>query len=137
MKKENKKMKMQEIISSYLGVSELVRDKKIFAGDVSLAIAKNFKMLKENVDTRNETAKTVVEKYVKHNEKGEPETKGQQYIFETSEDEKAFKNAMQELSEAEMEIEVQTVPYELLKENDKYSNPTASDLITLDFMLTY
>jgi hypothetical protein len=137
MKKENKKIKMKEVVNQYFELGELVKEKKVFAGEVSLAIAKNFKTLRENVEARDEAAKSLIEKYAKHDEAGKPELKGQKYIFETDEDEKAFNDAFLELNETETEIEVHTISYELLKENEKYSNPTAADLVTLDFMMTY
>lgn len=140
MEKKLQTMKMNEVVSHYLELAAVIREKKIFAGDVTLAIVKNQKMLQENVEIRDEAVKSLVEKYVKHKD-GNPEQKEVQkkiyYVFENAEDEKAFGEACKELDDTDLEIEIQTVSYDMLKENEKYNNPTAADLLAMDFMIAY
>lgn len=139
MEKKSIKMKVNELLNHYAGMVEVVKEKKVFSGAVNLALAKNNKVLEDEMKVYQESAEKLVEKYVHKNKDGNPETKKQKdgaevYVFETDEQEEAYKSALKSLGDTEIEVQVNMVKYEDFEEKGA-DKPTAYDLIVLGFMI--
>lgn len=136
MKTTKVKMKVADIKRAYAGLSEVIQEKKLFTGEVNLAIARNNISLENQMKCYRESVSAAVNRFVLKDEEGNPVVKNDKYTFLTKEDENAYLQEMAELEKAEMEVEIMKVKYDLL--NDvKHDEPTAYDLVTLDFMLEY
>lgn len=136
MRKENQKMTIQEITTAYAKISDVIQEKKVFAGEVNLAIAKNVLTLENELKNYEKSRKNFAEKFASKDEQGNPQTKKNEYIFETVEDKDAYIMSVQELMKTEVEVEINRVRYELL-EDEKHDTPSAANLVALDFMLDY
>lgn len=136
MRKDNQKMTIQEIGLKYGKLSELVKEKKIFAGEVNLAIAKNTLVLESELKDFEKIKDSFIDKFVHKDEKGNPESKNNEYVFASDEDKISYIKSVEELLTTELEIEIHKVKYELL-EDEKHDVPGAADLIAMDFMLDY
>lgn len=134
MEKKTVKMKVSDIRVAQAGLNEVIREKKLFPAEVNLAIARNSITLENQMKYHRESVKTLVERFALKDEEGNPVVKNNEYKFETKEDEKAFIQEVSELDKVEMEFEVTKVKYEVLNDG-KHDEPTAYDLVALDFML--
>lgn len=136
MRKDNQKMTIRDISLTYAKLSEVVKEKKVFSGEVNLAIAKNTLTLETELKNFEKSKESLVNKFVHKDEKGNPESKNNEYVFTSDEDKTSYIKSVEELLEAEIEVEVHKVKYELL-EDEKHDTPTPADLIAMDFMLDY
>lgn len=138
MEKQNVKMKVSEMIKAYTGLTAVVGEKKLFPGEVNLAIAKNYKILGDEMKAYNKSVNSLVEEYVHKDSKGEPEIKEVEkgsfrYIFETNEKEKMYVKAIEELQNTEMEVEVNMISDSSFDTGNE--QPTAFDFISMEFMI--
>lgn len=138
MEKKNVKMKVSEMIKAYTGLASVVGERKLFSGEVNLAIAKNYKILDDEIKTYNENVDDLIEKYVHKDSDGKPETKKVEegkfkYVFETNEKEKIYVKAIEELQDTEMEVEVNMISERAFDTGNE--QPTAFDLISMEFMI--
>lgn len=131
---EKVKMTVADIRQEYTRLSELVREKKLFASEVNLAIAKNNIALEAQVKLFNENIDNLVERYAAKDASGKPQVKNNMYVFEVAEDEKAYRQAVGELEKTEVEMEIQKVLSSTLSD-EKHDEPTAQDIVALLFML--
>lgn len=130
------KMKVADIKRAYAGLSEVIQEKKLFTGEVNLAVARNNISLENHMKCYRESVSAVVNRFVLKDEAGNLVVKNDKYTFLTKEDENAYLQEMAELEKAEMEVEIMKVKYDLLSD-EKHDEPTAYDLVALDFMLEY
>lgn len=129
-------MRVEEILEKRALLAEVVNEKKLFAPKINRVLAKNALMLEKEAKSYTENMGKIVEKYALKNKDGKPEEKNGRYVFPTKEAEKQYKEAMKELLELEVEIELEKVKAEELEKQDKkYDEPTAADWIALDCML--
>ncbi len=138
MEKQSVKMTVKEMLGAYTGLTEVIREKKLFASEVNLAIARNSKILEGEVKTYQESMNAAVEKYVHKDGNGNPETKKlpngmQEYVFETDEQKEQYLKAVRDMEAAELEVDVNMITAETF--GDANEQPTAYDLVALDFML--
>lgn len=138
MEKQNVKMKVSEMIKAYTGLTAVVGEKKLFPGEVNLAIAKNYKILGDEMKAYNESVNNLVEKYVHKDSNGEPEIKEAgkgkfKYVFETNEKEKMYVKAVEELQNTELEVEVNMISDSVFEKGNE--QPTAFDLIAMESMI--
>ena len=131
---EKIKMTMADVRLEYTRLSDLVREKKLFAGEVNLAIAKNNIVLENQVKLFNDCIDKLVERYAAKDASGKPQVKNNMYVFETAESEKAYREAVTEQEKTEIEMEIQTVKADALID-EKHDEPTAKDLVALIFMI--
>lgn len=136
MRKDNQKMTIQDINLVYAKLSEVVKEKKVFSGEVNLAIAKNILILEAELKNFEKSKESLVGKFTLKDGEGNPESKNNEYVFASDEDRISYVEAVKELLKAEVEVEIQKVKYELL-EGEKYDIPAPADLIAMDFMLDY
>lgn len=139
MEKKNKRMKESDVLNYYAGMVEVVKEKKVFGGAVNLALAKNNKILEEEVKAYQESLEKLVDKFVHKDADGKPETKKQSngtetYVFERDEQEKAYRAAVNALGETEIDVQINTISYKEFNEEGA-DRPTAYDLIVLQFMI--
>lgn len=139
MEKQNVKMEVAELLRNYAGLSEVINEKKVFASEVNLAIAKNSRILENEVKSYQESLKQIIDRYVHKDESGDPETKkqpggAQEYVFETAEKKKEYLKAVRELECVDIELDISVIKYDSLEESGS-DKPTAYDLVALDFMI--
>lgn len=127
-------MKVADVRMEYARLSELVREKKLFSGEVNLAIAKNNMALESQIKIFNANLENLVERFTAKDASGKPLVKNNMYVFDTAENEKAYRQSVEELEKTEVELEIQKVSEELLSD-EKHDEPTAQDFIALMFML--
>lgn len=131
-------MKIKELTPCYSRLMNLVDRKKVLPVKLSYAISKNSIMLQNEVKFYIEERNKLVDTYVKKDDDGEPESKEGQYVFETSEDKKAFLLEQKNLEELEVELSeiIRKVNIQIIEEmGEKYDTLTAEDLLAIDFML--
>lgn len=134
MEKRTEKMKMADVRLNYTRLGEVLREKKLFNGEVNMAIAKNNMALESHMKCFEENIKMLVERFALKDENGNPMVKGNKYIFGSKEDEDNYLRAAGELEDIEIEIDIQKVRYDNLTD-EKHDEPTAYDLVSMSFML--
>lgn len=134
MRAKKVKMKMSEVRLEYARLAEVIGEKKLFAGEVNLAIAKNNLALEEQIKCFNESMKNLVERFAAKDESGKPIIKDNRYIFETTEDETGYLSAIEELENTEVEVDIQTVKCEAFT-SGKHEEATAFDFVAMNFMI--
>lgn len=123
----------KELQEHYIGLAEVIREKKNFPVEVNMAMAKNNAVMERELKAGNEAAKEIIDRFTMKDEQGEPVVKENHYVFEKKEDEEAYIKAMKELDEVEFECQVYKVSRSVF--DDKHEEPTAYDFVLLDFML--
>lgn len=136
MEAKTVKMKVTDIRTAQMGLSEVIREKKLFPGEVNLAIARNNISLENQMKCHRESLKTLIERLTLKDEEGRPVVKNNKYKFATEEDENKFLQEASELENVELEFEVMKVNYDAVNDG-KHEEPTAYDLVALEFMLEY
>lgn len=127
------KMKMSEVRMAYIKINEVINEKKLFPGKVNIAIAKNNMALDNQMKCFNEGTKPLVERFALKDENGNPEIKNNSYVFETKEMEKQYVKGVEELDKTEVDIQIIKVEYDAF--DGGKDDPTAFDLVALEFML--
>lgn len=125
---------MSDIRIEYARLGEVLREKKLFAGEVNIAIAKNNMSLETQIKHFEKGVKDLAERFVAKDVNGNPVIKNNKYTFETMEDENCYLKGVEELENTELELEIQMVKYDVLNDG-KHDEPTACDLVALNFML--
>ena len=133
MREVKEKISTKELQERYAGLAEVIKEKKLFPAAVNVAMAKNNAIMTEEMKSNGEAARDIIDKFVMKDGSGEPVVKNNRYVFETAENEKAYIGAMEELNNLEFECRVQKVSRNIFDE--KHEEPTAYDLVLLDFML--
>ena len=129
-------MRMTELVKNYRKLAEVIGEKKYWPPKVNVALAKNMMHLEKEMQIYEESRSRIVEKYAHKDTSGEIEIKGDEYVFETTEDKKNFLEDMKELGDTEVELSLQQLTYAQLCEiEEKYTQPNAADLTLLGFML--
>ena len=124
-------MKNSEIVRNYIGLIELVNKKEKYPVKFSFAITKNLKMLEGlNGDFETERNK-YLDQYNVKDENGEPAYKSTGRIDIAKEYEKDWQDAVQELLDIDVDINVHKIS---LSELNGVSI-SAGDLLSCDFML--
>lgn len=125
-----------ELRKIYAKVTELIKEKKLFTAEVNLALARNHTELEKQLKPVDATAYDLLEKYAAKKENGELEVKNGRYLFETDEKQKKYMEQAEELEKTEIEITVFKVESEKVVDG-KHDEPTAFDLVAMDFMLEF
>lgn len=133
MREVKESISTRELQERYMGLAEVIKEKKLFPAAVNVAMAKNNAIMSGEIKAHSEAAKDIIEKFTMKGEDGEPVVKDNRYVFENKENEDAYIDAMEELNNLEIECRVQKVSRNLFDE--KHDEPTAYDLVLLDFML--
>ena len=125
-----------ELRKNYSRVTELIKEKKLFTLEVNVALARNHAELEKQLKPIDTTAYNLLEKYAVKKENGEFEVKNGRYLFETDEKQKEYMDQADELEKTEIEITVFKVKSEKVVDG-KHDEPTALDLVAMDFMLEF
>ena len=136
MTKINVKMKMGELLKSGNALAVVIAEKKSFAPEVNIALAQNNAAIEKSLKGYSESRKQIAERFAVKDKNGELLVKNNEYVFEKDEDKNGFLEEAKSLDEVEVDVELQKV--EVATMNDgKHEEPTAYDLVAMDFMLKY
>lgn len=133
MREEKVTITTKKLQEHYIGLAEVIKEKKNFPVEVNVAMAKNNAIMENELRAGNEAAKEIIDRFTMKDQQGEPVVKENHYVFEKKEDEEAYIKSMRELDEIEFECKVYQVSRSVF--DDKHEEPTAYDLVLLDFML--
>lgn len=99
------------------------------------AIAKNLIKLESEVSLIEKQRIAIIEGYAKKDEAGNPVIENNVYDIKGHEED--FQKEYSEFLETETEIDIYTVPCDVLDqlENDRYDVLSPAELVTLDFMI--
>lgn len=136
MTKINVKMKMGELLKNGNALAVVIAEKKSFAPEVNIALAQNNAAIEKSLKGYSESRKQIAERFAVKDKNGELLVKNNEYVFERDEDKSGFLEEAKSLDEVEVDVELQKV--EVATMNDgKHEEPTAYDLVAMDFMLKY
>lgn len=135
MREEKVSLKFEKILSMEKDISELIAEKKMFPMEVNIAIAKNAMELKKQTECFKEEIQKLLDRFALKGEDGMPKVKNNEYVFETLEEQEGYAEAVKELADTEISILLHKIAVDGWSRGEKYDQPTAHDLIAMDFML--
>ena len=105
-----------------------------FPVKLNYAIAKNLKVLIAECETAAAQNQKVLDGKATKDKNGEYVFKDNEIVFP---DEKTKKEALNDISNLEIEVEIMTVPMSVLEmcDTEKYDTPTSKEMAALEFMI--
>lgn len=102
---------------------------------LSYAIGKNILNLESEFNELESARHKLAEQYAKKDENGNPVIENGEYVFD--ENEEAFNKEYKDLLDMEVEINILTLPVDIIDlfEDIRYDTPSPLDMISIDFML--
>ncbi len=111
---------------------------KVLPQRIGYAIVKNLKEFEKELELMEERREKICKRYAQRDENGEVVIKNNQYVFETSEDNKRSREEVVELLNTETDVKVEKCERAALEEcytKEKYDIPTIAQLYALEFMI--
>lgn len=136
MTKKTVKMEMGELLKNGNALAVIIGEKKNFAPEVNIALAQNNAAVEKGLKGYSENRKQIAERFAAKGENGELLVKNNEYVFEKDEDRAGFLEEIKSLEAVEVEVEIQEVDVAVVNDG-KHEEPTAYDLVAMEFMLKY
>ncbi len=130
-----KNFKGKELKTLHIGL-QLMKGKRLPV-QLLRAINLNKKRILEEIEVTESSRKEIAESYCLKDNNGSPVIKDEHYTFSDSETEKKCIEAVEELFDTEIEIDICTVPFQMLIDcdNDKYDSITGEEYDNIEFMI--
>ena len=128
------KMKLVEVQMRANNLAEIVEKKLPY--NLMRGIKNNLLRFQQELCLIEEERVKTIKKYAKKDENGEWVIKDGRYTFDEGEEEK-YNKEFNELLQNEIDVDVQTVPEDIVEQTEKerYDALTTLDLIKIDFMI--
>ena len=123
------KLTLKQLVLAHNTIKELNTTKGL-KGSVAYKIAKNYKLIEDEMEPYLKTEQAVVQKYALKDDNGEYRVSNNQYLFSTQ-DIETVQNELNEIQTEEVEIDIKTISLDDLED----VGLSGEQLINIEFML--